>query len=201
MKSSSAKTTTDDFVLIQQYKEGNDDAFGSVVKKYYKRIYTHAVIKLKDVDLAQDIVQDTFLKAMGAIRTNRYKEEGALGSWLMRIASNLCIDHFRRVEKMPTDLNGDLIEIYLPDSELNREEQIIKSEIEKCMQDLIENLPSDQKEVIILRHYCSMSFKKIAQITGVSINTSLGRMRYALINLRKMISPERLRSFEQVEMS
>jgi RNA polymerase sigma-70 factor (ECF subfamily) len=145
---------------------------------------------VKDRNLAEDIFQDTFIKVINTLHSGTYKEEGKFLQWVMRIAHNLIIDHFRKLKKIPTVEGPSEFDIFetLNVFEDNVEDKIIYEQIQTDIKRLIEFLPSEQKEVLIMRHYRDMSFKEIAEQTNVSINTALGRMRYALINLRKLIS-------------
>ena len=145
---------------------------------------------VKDTNLAEDIFQDTFIKVLHTLRSGTYKEEGKFAPWVMRISYNLCIDHFRRLKRNPTVTNSDGFDIFevLKFADENAEDRITRKETHHKVRKLVDSLPEEQKEVVILRHYAGLSFKEIADTTGVSINTALGRMRYALINLRKLIT-------------
>lgn len=188
---------TDD-VLVQMYKDGDSTAFGFIIERYSPVIGHYVFAIMKDLILAEDILQDTFIKAMKSIRAGGYKEEGTFKSWLLRIAHNLCIDYTRKSKKMPfafsISTSGDFEEkgkifyFPMPTYEKNAEEKIIKRETEYDIYELINCLPYEQKEVVILRIFHDFSFKEIAEYTDVSINTALGRMRYALINIRKQIN-------------
>jgi RNA polymerase sigma-70 factor (ECF subfamily) len=144
---------------------------------------------VKDKDLAEDLFQDTFIKVINTIRSGQYKEEGKFIQWVMRIAHNLIIDHFRKSKRIPIVENSDDYNIFdkvrIPVESI--EEMLITEQIHKDVKRLIDYLPREQKEVLVMRHYADMSFKDIAEVTNVSINTALGRMRYALINLRKLV--------------
>ena len=157
--------------------------------RHKQRIYSFIYSKVYDRDITEDIFQDTFIKVIRTLKQGKYNEEGKFLPWVMRIAHNLVIDHFRRNKRMPKfDNSGDFnIFSVISDSSLNAEKKIIKSQVESDVRRIIEELPEDQKAVLKMRMYQDMSFKEISERTGVSINTALGRMRYALINLRKVI--------------
>ena len=178
-----------DSQLIAGYIQGNEDNLNALITRHESRIYTYIISKVRDADLANDIFQDTFFKVVTTLKTKRYNEEGKFLPWAMRIAHNLCIDHFRRLKRMPTISPKDEFDIFdvISNGEVNIERSMIKTQIVTDLQRLIEELPDDQKEVLKMRHYSDMSFKEISENTNVSINTALGRMRYALINLRKLM--------------
>jgi RNA polymerase sigma-70 factor (ECF subfamily) len=152
-------------------------------------LYTSIFFLVKDKYLAEDIFQDVFIRVIDTTRGGRYTEEGKFLPWAMRIAHNLCVDHFRKVKRTPTIRNADDQDIFevLNFTEESAEDRMIKKQSHSRVKDMLDLLPEDQREVIILRHYADMSFKDIANVTGCSINTALGRMRYGLINLRKMM--------------
>ncbi|MEA3504796.1 MAG: sigma-70 family RNA polymerase sigma factor, partial [Bacteroidota bacterium] len=161
-----------------------------LIKRHKDRVYTYILLIVKNTDVADDLFQDTFIKVINTLRSGKYKEEGKFLQWAMRIAHNLMIDHFRKSKRIPVmDNKYDDFDIFdtIEMKELSVEEKIIKQQIISDVRDLIEFLPDEQKEVLKMRHYADMSFKDIADQTEVSINTSLGRMRYALINMRKLI--------------
>jgi RNA polymerase sigma factor (sigma-70 family) len=178
-----------DSQLIAGYIQGKESNLNKLITRHESRIYTYIISKVRDADLANDIFQDTFFKVITTLKTKRYNEEGKFLPWAMRIAHNLCIDHFRRLKRIPTISPRDDFDVFdiISDGSLNVETTMIKGQIEFDLRKLIEELPEDQKEVLKMRHYADMSFKEIAENTGVSINTALGRMRYALINIRKLI--------------
>jgi RNA polymerase sigma factor (sigma-70 family) len=178
-----------DCTLVGLYINGDEAALECLINKYKNKVYTYIFSKVKDEELANDLFQDTFIKVINTLKTDRYNEEGRFINWVLRIAHNLIIDHFRRLRRMPTTNGGPDFEIFdiIKDGGLNVENSMIKSQIEQDLVRLIEYLPDEQKEVLKLRHYSDLSFKEIADQTGVSINTALGRMRYALINLRRLI--------------
>src|SRR6056297_180264 len=183
-----------DAVLVREYMNGKEAALSKLITRHQHRIYSFIFSKVFDRDVAEDIFQDTFIKVINTLKRGKYNEEGKFLPWVMRIAHNLVIDHFRRNKRMPKfDNSGDFnIFSVLSDSDLNVETQIIKDQIENDVKELIKELPEDQLEVLTMRIYKDMSFKEISERTGVSINTALGRMRYALINLRKIIEKHNL---------
>lgn len=186
--------TLTDAVLVKEYKNGDEAALSVLINRHQHRIYSFIYSKVFSKDIAEDIFQDTFIKVIRTLKKGAYSEEGKFLPWVMRIAHNLVIDHFRRNKRMPKfEHNGDFnIFTVLSDSGLNAENQLIRDQIESDVQELIQQLPKDQLEVLVMRMYRDMSFKEIADKTGVSINTALGRMRYALINLRKVIQERQL---------
>lgn len=178
-----------DAVLVSNYINGDENALSILINRHKQKIYSFIYSKVFDRDITEDIFQDTFIKVIRTLKGGRYNEEGKFLPWVMRIAHNLVIDHFRRNSRMPKFDNSGEFSIFsvLSDSSLNAEKKIIKTQVEEDVRRLIEELPEDQKAVLTMRMYQDMSFKEISEKTGVSINTALGRMRYALINLRKVI--------------
>jgi RNA polymerase sigma-70 factor (ECF subfamily) len=178
-----------DSVLVSNYITGNERSLEILIGRHKQRIYSFIYSKVLNRDISEDIFQDTFIKVINTLKKGNYNEEGKFLPWVMRIAHNLVIDHFRKDNRMPTFKNTDEFDIFsvLSDSSLNAEKTIIKEQIHTDVRNLVEELPEDQKEVLMMRIYRDMSFKEISEQTGVSINTALGRMRYALINLRKVI--------------
>jgi RNA polymerase sigma-70 factor (ECF subfamily) len=179
----------DDSVLVKDYINGNEKALEILINRHNQRISSFIYSKVLDRDVSEDIFQDTFIKVIKTLKKGNYSEEGKFLPWVMRIAHNLVIDHFRRNKRMPMFEGNDDFNIFsvIGDDKLNVEKQLIKDQIDSDLTLLIEELPDDQKEVLLMRIYRDMSFKEISENTGVSINTALGRMRYALINLRKII--------------
>lgn len=179
-----------DSVLISDYLKGNNASFEILLNRYKNRVYGFVYAKVNNTSLADDIFQDTFIKVVKTLQAGNYKEEGRFLSWVLRIAHNLIVDHYRKVTRMPKHESSrqefDVVE-NLCETEMNVEFQLIESQIHTDLVALIDELPYRQKEVLRMRLYQDMSFKDIAHNTGVSINTALGRMRYAVINLRKMI--------------
>jgi RNA polymerase sigma-70 factor (ECF subfamily) len=183
-------TTQTDQQLIEAFMNGNTSAFEQLLNRHKNRIFTSIVMMVKDRSLADDIFQDVFIKVIDTIKAGQYNEEGKFLPWVLRIAHNQCIDHFRRVKKNPSfsvNDHGDMLEASLFTNE-NAETAIIKVQRASDIQFLLNKLPEDQREVIVMRHFANLSFKEIAQKTNCSINTALGRMRYALINLRKLMA-------------
>lgn len=178
-----------DKVLIRQYLNGKESAFEQLLNRYKSRVYSYILYTIKDDVLANDIFQETFMKVIRTLKRGKYNEEGKFLPWVNRIAHNLIIDHFRRKQKYPTTNGGENFDIFdiISDDRLNVEDQVVKDQVLSDVKKLIHKLPDDQKEVLMMRMYFDMSFKEIAEKTNVSINTALGRMRYALINLRKMV--------------
>lgn len=176
-----------DSKLVSLYKEGNEEAFELLLNRHKSRIYTTIYLIVKDNYVAEDLLQETFVKAINTIKGGRYNEEGKFLPWIIRIAHNLSIDYFRKEKRYPTLVLEDGSKVFntLEFAEDSVESAQIKQDTHLKLKELIQELPEAQKEVLIMRHYMEMSFQEIAENTGVSINTALGRMRYALINLRK----------------
>jgi RNA polymerase sigma-70 factor (ECF subfamily) len=184
-----ATTQIPDALLVKNYIDGDENALSILIKKHQSKIYGFIYSKMPDRDVADDIFQDTFIKVIKTLKSNSYNEEGKFLPWVMRISHNLIVDHYRKNKKMPMLRETEDFSIFsiLSDNSLNVEGRIITDAIEKDLQKIIQELPSDQKEVLEMRIYQDLSFNEIAELTGVSINTALGRMRYALMNLRKII--------------
>ena len=183
-----------DSVLVNNYIQGNEKSLEILIIRHKQRIFSFIISKVLDREVAEDIFQDTFIKVINTLKRGKYNEEGKFLPWVMRIAHNLIIDHFRRNKRLPKFKNTDEFDIFsvLSDEVLNIEKQLIKNQILEDVKGMIDELPEDQKEVLIMRMYKDMSFKEISENTGVSINTALGRMRYALINLRKLIEKHQI---------
>ncbi len=184
-----------DYELVERFIQGDQGSIEYLINRHRKKVYTYIFLVVKDQHLAEDIFQDTFIKVIKSLLDGKYKDNGRFMSWVIRIAHNLIIDHFRKEKQMKTFSNDN----YESDlfnskkfSDKNIEEELVFEQITEDIRNLIEELPEDQKEVVILRHYVGLSFKEIADQTEVSINTALGRMRYALINLRKLIREKNL---------
>ncbi len=179
----------EDSILVRDYISGDEKSLEILINRHNQRVTSFIYSKVLDRDITEDIFQDTFIKVIKTLKKGTYSEEGKFLPWVMRIAHNLIIDHFRKNKRMPMFEGSDDFNIFsvIGDSKLNAEKQIIQDQITSDLRHLIEELPDDQKEVLIMRIYKDMSFKEISENTGVSINTALGRMRYALINLRKII--------------
>ncbi|AUC77841.1 MULTISPECIES: RNA polymerase sigma factor [Flavobacteriaceae] len=183
------KVTITDAILVSNYIKGEESALEVLITRHKQRIYSFIYSKVYDRDIAEDIFQDTFIKVIRTLKRGKYNEEGKFLPWVMRISHNLVIDHFRKNKRMPKFDNSGEFDIFsvISDSALNAEKSMVKAQVEADVRRLIEELPGDQKEVLVMRMYNDMSFKEISERTGVSINTALGRMRYALINMRKVI--------------
>jgi len=183
-----------DAVLVKNYISGDESALASLIERHQSKIYGFIYSKINDRDLSDDIFQDTFIKVIKTLKSQSYNEEGKFLPWVMRIAHNLVVDHYRKAKKMPYQRETDEYSIfnYMTDNSLNIEGQIISEQVETDLAKLLDELPQDQKEVLIMRMYQDLSFKEIADLTGVSINTALGRMRYALLNLRKIIEKNQI---------
>lgn len=183
-----------DATLVSLYQDGNNAALETLVTRYKDRIYTAIYMLVKDQYLAEDIFQETFLKIIRTIKGGRYAEQGKFLPWALRVAHNLCMDHFRRVRtQLPiTTEDGQEIFDLLPMAHTNGGERLEERQTHESVRELVSSLPEEQREVVTLRIYGELSFKEIAAMTNVSINTALGRMRYGLINLRKMIEQQQL---------
>jgi RNA polymerase sigma factor (sigma-70 family) len=180
--------------LLSQYLAGSEAALELLITRHKEKIFTSIYLFVKDTYLAEDIFQDTFIKVIETLKKGKYKEEGKFLPWVMRISHNLCIDHFRKTKRTPKVTNNDGFDIFkvLKFADDNAEQAMIKDQAYNKIRTLISSLPDEQKEVVILRHYAELSFKEIAKVTNVSINTALGRMRYALINMRKMVEEKQI---------
>ena len=190
MKTPEAHPVTDR-ELVGRYLKGNEYSLEILIQRYRNRIFSYIMMIVKDKDLANDLFQDTFVKVINTLKAGSYNEEGKFLQWVMRIAHNLIIDHFRKAKRLAVMDNHryddfDIFDVIALDAPTVEEKMVI-DQIHKDVRKLIEHLPEEQKEVLKMRHYSEMSFKDIAETTNVSINTALGRMRYALINLRKII--------------
>ena len=184
----------EDRTLIRNYLKGNEYAFEILLKRHQDRVFNYIMKMVKNSDEANDIFQETFIKVISTLKRGMYNEEGKFLPWVMRIAHNLVIDYFRNSSKMPivgrkNNSENDDFDIFkfLKLEDCTIEDELVLEQIFQDVRDLVEKLPDEQKQVVKMRHYMGMSFKDIADSTGVSINTALGRMRYALINLRKLI--------------
>ena len=183
-----------DAVLVSQYASGNEWALAQLIERHKSRIYSFIFSKVKDRDLSDDIFQETFIKVINTIRKQNYNEEGKFLPWVMRISHNLIIDHFRKQSKVKFQRDQEEYSVFskMIDSELNIENSMIAEQIEDDLHTLILKLPQDQQEIIRLRLYDDLTFKEIAELNQISINTALGRMRYAIVNLRKMINKNQI---------
>jgi len=183
-----------DAILVQQYITGNENALATLIERHQSRIYGFIYSKLNDRDLSDDIFQDTFIKVIKTLKTKSYNEEGKFLPWVIRISHNLIVDHYRKNKKMPMTRETETYSIFefIKDNSSTIEGQMITEQVEVDLKKLIEELPCDQKQVLVMRMYEDLSFKEISEQTGVSINTALGRMRYALMNLRKLIEKNQI---------
>ncbi|MCD0488117.1 sigma-70 family RNA polymerase sigma factor [Pedobacter sp. MC2016-14] len=176
--------------LVTLYINGDESVLEELIRRHKSKIYTSIYLLVKDQYLAEDIFQDTFIKVINTLRSGKYNEEGKFLPWVLRISHNLVIDHFRKEKRSPVmvsaDDDNDVLSM-VPIHEESAEDRILRNQTYTDLQAMIHLLPEDQKEVLIMRHYADLSFKEIADLTAVSINTALGRMRYALSNLRKMM--------------
>lgn len=183
-----------DALLVKMYVDGDENALASLIKRHESKLYGFIYSKIVDRDISNDIFQDTFIKVIKTLKTNSYNEEGKFLPWVMRISHNLIVDHFRKTKKMPMYRETEEFSIFsiMSDDSLTIENKMIVDQVEADLKRLIEELPEDQKEVLVMRMYQDMSFKEISELTGVSINTALGRMRYALMSLRKIIDKNKI---------
>jgi len=183
-----------DAILVKKYVEGDENALNVLINRHQSKIFGFIYSKISDRDISNDIFQDTFIKVIKTLKSKSYNEEGKFLPWVMRIAHNLIIDHYRRNKKMPMFRETEEFSIFsiMSDDSLTIENEIIQNQVEIDLRKIIEELPDDQKEVLMMRMYQDMSFKEISEITGVSINTALGRMRYALMNMRKVIEKHQI---------
>ncbi|MEO1253977.1 MAG: sigma-70 family RNA polymerase sigma factor [Bacteroidota bacterium] len=181
------KTGLNDSELLSLYIGGNEEAFEELLNRHKDRVFTTIYLIVKDRYTAEDLMQEVFIKAIRTIKSGRYNEEGKFLPWILRIAHNLSIDHFRKSKRYPTIVmeDGSIVFNSLEFSESSIEDEHIKQDTYKLLKGFVKDLPDSQREVLVMRHYMKMSFQEIADATDVSINTALGRMRYALINLRK----------------
>ena len=186
--------TIDDASLVNSFIAGNESALETLIKRHQSKIFGFIYSKVGDRDLSDDIFQDTFIKVIRTLKSNAYNEEGKFLPWVMRIAHNLIVDHFRHNKKMPLYRETEEFSIFsiMTDDSLTIENKLISDQVIKDLRQLVEELPLDQKEVLVMRLYQDMSFKEISEATGVSINTALGRMRYAVLNLRKVVDKHQI---------
>lgn len=180
--------------LVSQYLSGNELALERLIHRHKDKIYTSIYLMVKDDYLAEDIFQETFIKAIDYLRKGKYSDEGKFAPWVARIAYNLCIDHFRKLKRTPgiVTSEGDDVFKYMRFDETPIEEHVHLEKFETRLKELIEHLPEEQKEVVILRHFFNFSFKEVSEYTKAPMNTCLGRMRYALINLRKLMEEHKV---------
>ena len=182
-------TNLTDQQLVHQYMDGNTEALSALVTRYKDKIYTSIYLLVKDKYLAEDLFQDVFIRIIDTLKGGRYTDEGKFLPWALRIAHNMCVDHFRKIKRSPSIKTSDDRDIFevLNFSEPSAEQRMMQGQSHDRVRRMLDMLPEDQREVIIMRHYADLSFKEIADLTKCSINTALGRMRYGLINLRKMM--------------
>ncbi|MBX2980891.1 MAG: sigma-70 family RNA polymerase sigma factor [Flavobacteriales bacterium] len=175
--------------LVRYYLNGQEKAFEILLQRHKRKVWSHIYLMVRDREVTEDLFQEAFIKVVHTLKTGKYNEEGKFLPWVMRIAHNLVIDHFRRNKKMPMVRSNDDHDVFATIAQpgKNMEQSLVNVQVDEDVRKLIEHLPDEQREVVIMRTYLGMSFKEIADHTDVSINTALGRMRYALINMRKMI--------------
>lgn len=185
---------TTDNQLINAFQEGNNRALETLIDRYKDRIFTSIHILVKDRFLAEDIFQDVFIKIIGTLRSKRYNEEGKFLPWAIRIGHNLCVDHFRKINRTPTITTSEDRDIFdvINVVEDGADKFMMQAQSHESLRKIIDLLPAEQREVIVLRHYADYSFKKIAEITNCTLNTALGRMRYGLFNIRKMMAEKNI---------
>jgi RNA polymerase sigma-70 factor (ECF subfamily) len=188
------KIQVSDAALISAYIQGDDKAFETLVKRSKSKVYTTIYLIVKDRYIAEDLMQEAYIKAIDVIKSGRYNEEGKFLPWILRISHNMAIDHFRKEKRYPTIVLEDGSKVFnsFDFAEDSIEEQQMKADQVENIREMIKKLPDEQREVLVMRHYEDLSFQEIADQTGVSINTALGRMRYALINLRKMLNKQEI---------
>lgn len=190
-----AKTQLPDAILVNKYIAGDENSLAILVERHQSKIYGYIYSKVSDRDLTEDIFQETFFKVIHTLKSKKYyNEEGKFLSWVLRIANNLIVDKFRNDKKMMMKRDTEEYSIFsaITDNAPNIEKELIKNQVDIDLKRIIQKLPQDQKEVLMMRYYSDMSFKEIADITGVSVNTTLGRMRYAITNLRKVIEKNQI---------
>lgn len=187
-----SKCTDQELVVL--YISGKDLAFEQLMARHKNRVYTKIYLMVKDREITEDIFQDCFIKVINTLRKGKYNDEGKFLPWVLRIAHNLVIDYFRKGKKMPTVRSDENYDVFstIKHDDLHIEDQIVKDQIMGDVKKLIKELPQDQKEVVLMRIYYKMSFKEISVTLDISINTALGRMRYALINLRKIVDEKNI---------
>lgn len=189
-----ATTLATDTQLVQSFQAGNNQSLEVLVNRYKDRIFTSISVLVKDKYLAEDLFQEVFIKIIDTLRANRYNEEGKFLPWALRIAHNLCVDHFRKVKRSPSIRTSDDQDIFetLNFSEEGADKTMMKVQSHDLVRRMLDMLPQEQREVIVLRHYADLSFKEIAEMTNTSINTALGRMRYGLMNMRKIMEEKQV---------
>lgn len=189
------KNIKTDEVLVKDYLAGNSLALETLINRHREKVFTSILIFTKDKYLAEDLFQDTFIKVIDKLKAGKYKEEGKFKPWVMRLAYNICVDDYRKRKRKPKVLTAseefDIFDI-LPMQEESAEDRFIENQSKNKVRRLLDELPKEQREVVLLRHFYDFSFKEIAELCNVSINTALGRMRYALINLRKVVAQKQI---------
>jgi RNA polymerase sigma factor (sigma-70 family) len=180
--------------IVHMYINGDPDALTTLINRHKDKIFTSIFLLVKDKYLAEDLFQDLFIRVIDTLKNGRYTDEGKFLPWVMRIAHNLCVDHFRKIKRSPSIKTSDDRDIFdvINFTEEGVDNRIMNEQTSDKVRRMIDLLPEDQREVIILRHYADLSFKEISQLTGCSINTALGRMRYGLLNLRKMMTEKQI---------
>lgn len=180
--------------LISRYVNGDESALKTLILRHEKKVFSYIMLSVKNRELAEDIFQDTFIKVINTLRSGNYKEEGKFLQWVMRIANNLKIDYYRKIQRMPAFESNDDFDIFdfISEVDMSVEQKMITDQIYEDVKNIVQYLPEEQREVLEMRIFQGISFKDISEQTGVSINTALGRMRYALINLRKIIKEKNL---------
>ncbi|HNV98487.1 MAG TPA: sigma-70 family RNA polymerase sigma factor [Chitinophagales bacterium] len=188
-----SRTLSDD-KLVELYLAGEESALGELLNRHKDRIYTYIYLFCRDTHTAEDLLQETFIKVIDKLRSGKYQEQNKFLPWISRVAYNLCIDYYRREKRMPKVVTRDGFDIFsvLKFSEPGAEGKVMDHEFSSRVRKLLEYLPEEQREVVVLRHYMDLNFREIAEMTGVNINTALGRMRYALINLRKLMETKNI---------
>lgn len=188
------RTIQTDQELVMAYIAGRESALEELITRHKDKVFTSILIFTKDQYLAEDLFQDTFIKVIKKLKAGKYKEEGKFLPWVMRMAYNICIDYYRKTKRAPKITTSEDFDIFdiLPLKEESPEDQLMSSQAKDKVRKLLDELPEEQREVVLLRHYYDFSFKEIAELTGVSINTALGRMRYSLINLRKIVEEKQI---------
>jgi RNA polymerase sigma factor (sigma-70 family) len=187
-------TNATDNQLVKSFQDGNNTALEVLVNRYKDKLFTSINILVKDKYLAEDLFQEVFIKIIDTLRADRYSDEGKFLPWAMRIAHNLCVDHFRKVKRTPAITTSDDRDIFevINVAEASPETAMMQGQTNERVRKVLDMLPEDQREVIILRHYADLSFKEIAKMTNCSINTALGRMRYGLLNMRKIMAEKQI---------
>ena len=190
----STNSQVTDNQLVAAFQQGNNNALEVLISRHKDKIFTSILILTKDKYMAEDLFQDVFIKIIDTLRSNKYNEEGKFLPWALRVAHNLVVDHFRKVNRKPTIITSDKQDIFemINVVEEGVDRTMIRTQSQERMRKVVDMLPEEQREVIVLRHFADLSFKEIAEITNCSINTALGRMRYGLMNLRKLMTEKQI---------